>query len=46
MTICQRIPIRFGNWNNAGDDGVAALYLSSLRSYVGPSIGSFLAYIG
>ena len=44
MTICQRIPIRFGNWNNAGDDGVAALNLNNLRSNVNTNIGSFLDF--
>jgi len=39
MTLCQRIPIRFGNWNNAGNAGMAALNLNNTRSNVNTNIG-------
>lgn len=42
----ERIPIRFGVWDYAGYDGVAALFLSSVRSNVDTSLGFRPAYIG
>ncbi len=39
------VPVRFGGWGNAGDAGVAALYLSLPRTGVITSIGFRLAYI-
>jgi hypothetical protein len=45
-TTTERIPFRFGSWSYAGDAGVAALYLSSPRTFVDTSVGFRLAYIG
>ena len=33
------MPIRFGNWNNAGNAGVAALNLNNVRGNVNTNIG-------
>jgi len=41
----ERMPIRFGHWDRAGDAGVAALYLYNVRGSVGSSVGFRLAYI-
>ena len=42
----ERVPIRFGNWSNAGVGGVAALNLTGLRTGVGADVGFRLAYFG
>jgi len=33
------MPIRFGNWNNAGNAGVAALNLNNVRANANTNIG-------
>jgi len=44
-TTTERIPVRFGNWSDAADAGVAALTLGGARSYAGVNVGFRLAYI-
>jgi len=39
------VPIRGGNWNNAGNAGPGALNLNNARSNVNTNIGFFLALL-
>lgn len=39
MVIMQRLPYRGGNWNNAGNAGLAALNLNNSRSNRNTNIG-------
>jgi len=39
VKICQQIPIRFGNWNNGDNAGVAALNLNNGRKIANKNIG-------
>lgn len=39
MMICQHMPIRFGNWNNYENEGVAALNLDNGRKNVNNNVG-------
>lgn len=39
MVIMQRLPYRGGNWNNAGNAGLAALNLNNARSNRNTNIG-------
>jgi hypothetical protein len=34
-----RLPIRGGNWNNAGNAGLAALILNTARTYASSTVG-------
>ena len=45
-TTTERVPLRFGAWNDAGAAGVAALNLNNPRTNVNTDIGFRLAYIG
>lgn len=40
----ERVPIRGGSCNDASGAGASALYLNTLRSYVGGYVGFFSAY--
>ncbi len=41
----ERMPVRFGDWDNAGNAGVAALHLDGVRGFVNTDFGFRLAYI-